>query len=314
MNQILSTGENNRKIKKEKKYNNPNKSELSTVIKVFAIILIIFSIFMIGSGAYALYKNDTNKKEEKLDIKPTISVENIEGENNTIILKVASKLGIENVTYNWNDEKEVTLNGNGGEYLEQKIKVPNGTNNFNIKALDTKGNETEFKKQYVVNSNINLEATENGKINIKYKGDTEVAYLTYRWDDGEEKKVEIKDLEFEYEIDVIAGRHTLTIVVVDINNNTETKVQETSGISIPEIEIALNENKTGYAIKVKDSIELKEIVITLDEDENKRFGQKLSGKEFKIELPFKKGENKIKVEVTNSDDQKAKKLMKNTVE
>ena len=313
MNQILATGESSRKVVNEKRnnYSNNNKSDLGTVIKVFAGILIIFAILLIGLGGYALYNGDF--EEEILDVKPTILVEN-SSEENTIIVKANSKIGIESLIYNWNDEKEVMLNGNSGEYVEQKVKIPNGTNNLNIRVIDIRGNETEFKKQYILNSNIELEATENGKINIKYKGETEIQYLTYRWDEENEEKVEIKDLEFEYDIDVIPGRHTLTVTVVDVNNESETKVQETSGISIPELNISYNEGKTGYKITAKDSIELKEIVITLVDNDNKRFGKKISGKEFNIELPFKKGDNRIKVEVINSDEQKVEKSIKHKVE
>ena len=319
MNQILATGENSRKVNKEKKPNyynnnkNNNKSDLSSVIKVFAIILLIFAIVVIGLGVYKVIRNKEEKNKEQENIKPSIIVENSE-EVNMLLLKATSRIGIENLIYNWNDEEEVTLNGNSGEYLEQKVKIPNGTNNLNVKVIDIRGNETEFKKQYVVNSKIELEPTNDGKVNIKYKGEREVSYLTYRWDEGEEEKVEIKDIEFEYGIDVIPGRHTLTVVVVDVDNNTETKVQETSGISIPEIIVSYNEEKTGYKIIAKDTIELKEIIITLVDDGNKRFGQKISGKEFSIELPFKPGENRMKVEVTNSDDQKSEKLIKHTVQ
>ena len=313
MNQILATGESSRKVVNEKRnnYSNNNKSDLGAVIKVFASILIIFAILLIGLGGYALYNGDF--EEEILDVKPTILVEN-SSEESTIIVKANSKIGIESLIYNWNDEKEVILNGNSGEYVEQKVKIPNGTNNLNIRVIDIRGNETEFKKQYILNSNIELEATENGKINIKYKGETEIQYLTYRWDEENEEKVEIKDLEFEYDIDVIPGRHTLTVTVVDVNNESETKVQETSGISIPELNISYNEGKTGYKITAKDSIELKEIVITLVDNDNKRFGKKISGKEFNIELPFKKGDNRIKVEVINSDEQKVEKSIKHKVE
>ncbi len=48
------------------------------------------------------------------------------------------------------------------------------------------------------------------------------------------------------------GKHTLTVVVVDVNNRTETKVQETNGVSIPTIDIKFNDDKTAYVINLKD--------------------------------------------------------------
>lgn len=321
MNQILSTGDNSKK-KKEKKTKNkkyqPNNysgqtSDIVSVARVFAISLIIFAIFVIGSASYGLYKSEENKSNVgtgTVQVKPTISVENVEGTQNTVLLKVTSNTGLEKVIYQWNDGQQVTLNGNGGKYIEQKIQVPNGTNNLSISAIDVLGNENIYTKQYKLNSKINLEATSEGKIKITYDGDVEVSYMTYRWDEEEETKVDINDTTIDYEIDTLSGRHTLTIVVVDINNTTETKVQETNGISIPKIDISLNDDETAYIIKVTDEIELKEVIITLDEDESKKYGQKLSGKEFRFEIALKEGDNKMKVEVTNSDDQKAEKMVK----
>ncbi len=64
-------------------------------------------------------------------------------------------------------------------------------------------------------------------------------------------------------------KHTLTVVVVDVNNRTETKVQKTNGVSIPTIDIKFNDDKTAYVINLKDDVELQEVVITLDEDDSK---------------------------------------------
>ena len=137
--------------------------------------------------------------------------------------------------------------------------------------------------------------------------------MTYRWDDQEEISVDVNDVRIDYEIDTLRGNHTLTVIVVDVDNNTETKVQEISGVSIPGIEITFNnEERTAYVVKVTDDVELKEVIITLDEDENKRYGQKISGKEFQFEIQLKEGDNKMKVEVYNSDGQKAEKMVKYT--
>lgn len=320
MNQILSTGDNSKK-RKEKKTKNQNyqpnnylgqSSGIVSVARVFAISLIIFAFFVIGSASYSLYKGEENKSNVggTVQVKPTISVENVEGTQNTVLLKVTSNTGLEKVIYQWNDGQQVTLNGNGGKYIEQKIQVPNGTNNLSISAIDVLGNENIYTKQYKLNSKINLEATSEGKIKITYDGDVEVSYMTYRWDEEEETRIDINDTTIDYEIDTLSGRHTLTIVVVDINNTTETKVQETNGISIPKIDIDFNDDYTAYIIKVTDEIELKEVIITLDEDETKKYGQKLSGKEFQFEIALKEGENKMKVEVTNSDEQKTTRMVK----
>lgn len=312
MNQILATKTDNKKRKKPRMPGKSVSSDIAKVTKVFAIGLIIFGGCVIGTGSYALYKEKetTNKTTINEMSKPVISVEAIEGDESTILLKTTSNIGIETVVYQWNDGKKTTLTGNGGKYLEQKVQIPSGSNVLNITVVDSQNQESTYSKKYELNSNIKLEAIGNGKIKIEYEGETEISYLTYRWDDQDENKIDINSKTINQEIDTLNGKHTLTIIVVDVNNHTETKVQQTNGVSIPTIDIRFNEDKTSYIINVKDDVELKEVIITLDEDDTKKYGQKINGKEFQFEIALKEGsDNKMKVQVTNSDDQTAEKAV-----
>ena len=312
MNQILATKTDNKKRKKPKMPGKSVSSDIAKVTKVFAIGLIIFGGCVIGTGSYSLYKEkETNYKTTINEMsKPVISVEAIEGDESTILLKTTSNIGIETVVYQWNDGKKTTLTGNGGKYLEQKVQIPSGSNVLNITVVDSQNQESTYSKKYELNSNIKLEAIGNGKIKIEYAGETEISYLTYRWDDQDENKIDINSKTINQEIDTLNGKHTLTIIVVDVNNHTETKVQQTNGVSIPTIDIRFNEDKTSYIINVKDDVELKEVIITLDEDDSKKYGQKINGKEFQFEIALKEGsDNKMKVQVTNSDDQTAEKAV-----
>ena len=315
MNQILSTVPQPKKGGKMKKNKASIKvsSDSKKVTRVFAIILLLFGIFIIGSGSYALYKGESTKNEQIATLnKPVISVESVDETGSTILLKVTSEIGIDKVVYQWNDANTTTLSANGSKYFEQKIQVPNGTNNLNINVTDIQGQEGTYSKKYEVNSNIMLEATDEGKIRITYEGTAEISYLTYRWDDQEEQRIDINDTIIDTQIDTLSGKHTLTVIAVDVNNNTETKVQQINGVSIPVIDISFNSDYTSYVIKVTDEVELSEVIVTLDEDESKKYGQKLSGKEFQFEIPLKEGDNKMKVEVYNSDDQKAQRMVKFT--
>ena len=264
-----------------------------------------------------LYINPEQTGEEIEMVNPVISLEEVAGDETTLLLSVTSNIGINKVIYQWNDGKQTTLSGNSSAYLEQKIQIPSGSNVLKITAIDIQNNESTYTKKYELDSNIMLEATETGKIKISYEGETEIAYMTYRWDDGEEKTIDIDANTINEEIETLSGRHTLTIVVVDINNHTETKIQETNGVSIPKIDIQANnqviQEATAYVVTVTDDIELQEVIVTLNEDESKKYGQKISGKEFKFEIPLQNGsENKMKVEVTNSDNQKAEMKVKFT--
>ncbi len=311
MNQILETSSDNKKKKRRRKAGMPRATGPSDIIRVvqfFAIGLICFGVFMIGSASYGIYResNEKSKNVQPVDMsKPKISVEQIDSDSTTILLKVTSNIGIDKLVYRWNDGKTTTLSGNGGKYLEQKVQIPRGSNVLNISVTDIQKQESTYSKKYELNSKIELNATNDGKIQISYQGDKEISYITYRWDDQDEKTIEIHNNVVDEKIDILNGRHTLTVVVVDVDNRTETKFQETNGVAIPDIEISFkDEDRTAYVIKVTDDVELQEVIITLNDDENQRFGQKLTGKEFQFEIPLQEdSDNKMKVQVTNSDDQ-----------
>ena len=294
MNQILPTQKVDNKKKK-----NSTPASISSVIRIFSIALIFFAIFLISTGSYAIYKNqsDLNKAIKK----PTITLEN-ETEN-TILLKVISENNIDTVKYYWNGQEETIINGEGKKYIEQRIDIKTGSNVLTVVATDINGGETSYSNQYTLNSNINIEALDNGKIKITSESDKLISYMTYRWDEEQETTIDINNTVVEQEIDVRPGIHTLTVILVDEENNTETKVQEINGVSTPQIDISFNEDYTKYVIKLTDEIGLQEVVITLNEDENQRFGQKLSGTEFEFEIPLYEGsDNKMQVTVTNSSN------------
>lgn len=53
-----------------------------------------------------------------------------------------------------------------------------------------------------------------------------MAYITYRWDDGDEEKIEPTEnslAQIETEIDIPKGQHTITVVAVNKKNLTQKK-------------------------------------------------------------------------------------------
>lgn len=296
MNQILSTSAPGGK---GKKHTSSEPADVKKVIRVFSIILLIFAIFIIGTSSYAMYQSSQAKANIKPN--PTITVETLE-DDTIVSLKVVSEFNIDTITYGWNDGQKTTIRGNGRKYVEEKINIPTGSNLLNIYVTDVNGGENTFSNTYDLESKIKLEALDTGNIKITYQGETQISYMTYRWDDEDEETIDINNTSIEKEIEARKGTHTLTIVVVDVNNKTETKVQEIKGVSKPTIKIGLNNDKTKYIISLSDEIGLKEVIIVLNEDENNKFGQKLTEKEFQLEIPLQTGsDNKLKVIVTNSD-------------
>ena len=297
MNQILSTN-----IPRDDRNNKHNNGPASTksILKFFGIAICIFGVLLIGAGGYMIYESKIQQSQE---LEPTISIENIN--TNTIMLKITNQKVISQIKYSWNDEEEKTVNGNNGKYLEQKITVPSGTNTLHVLIIDEDGKEITYEKQYEVKSNINFEVSGN-KIKITYNGEAGISYLTYRWDDEEEQRIDINDTIVNEEIDAIRGLHTLTVVMVDEDNNMEQKQQKINGVSKPKVSVKADDSKEHFVIDVSDEEVLSKIVIRLDEDSEQEYEVNLEGMDLKEAtyvvpdpIRLKDGENIIEVIVYN---------------
>ncbi len=300
MNQILSTSmPMDNKKKKEKKVNT-NPVAIKSILKFFAIAMLIFGIFTIGTGAYAVFKNQSDQQEQNLE--PSISIEDKDEE--TILLKVIHKKNIAKLEYRWNDEESTVVNGNNGKYIEKQIKVPSGKNTLHVLVVDEDGKEIPYEKQYERESKINFEVSGN-KIKITYEGDKKVSYMTYRWDEEEEKTIQINDTKIEQEIDAIKGLHTLTVIVVDEDNNTDTKVQKINGVSKPKITVAVDDAKQHFVIKASDDEKITTIVFRLNQDDNQYYTLNIADMNYNeiqyiLPMELQSGENTIEVTIKNA--------------
>ena len=232
MNQILSVDNFN----KEKKTKNRSRGpiEINTILKFFSIAILVFGVFMIGSGSYSVYENG---KMGKLPTKPTIYVEDTSATE--IMLQVTSEQNLSKVTYRWNDEEETEIPANGQKKVNQKIEIPTGENTLNVYAIDVSGQEiTYHSTPYTIQGDIDIIIEkEDPNVKITANGKEQLSYMTYRWDEEEETRIDIDGMQVEQLIDVPEGQHTLTIVVVDINNKTERKVQDVVGSKKPKLEV-----------------------------------------------------------------------------
>lgn len=297
MNQILSTNmpnDNGRNYKKQ----NKNPIATNKILKVFAIFLIIFGVFIVGTGSYVIYKNQSKQNQET--VKPTISLEN--QTDTTVLLKVVGQQkNISQVEYGWNDEEKQSIQGNNGKYVEKEINIPSGKNTLNIIVTDEDGEQVTYQRDYERESNINIEVADS-KIKITYESEKTISYMTYRWDEEDETTVEINDTKIEQEIDALKGTHILTVVVVDEDNNTDTKQQTIKGVSKPKVIIDIDDSKEHYTLSTSDEIGLQQIDIRLNQDDNQKYFIKINGdKEFNCILPMElqSGDNIIEVTVYN---------------
>lgn len=298
MNQILSVEDTKKKNKKSKKQKMPRNSgpvAIESILKFFAIAILIFGIFMIGSGSYSMY---TNSQEETANVKPTIQVEESETE---ITLRVSHSRALSKVTYKWNNDEEVELQASGKREVSQTIEIPTGENTLTIYAQDENGQETTYQKSYTLEGDITIDfALDGNNIKVTASGKNELSYMTYRWDEEEETRVDINNTQIEQSIEIPMGQHTLTVIVVDVNNTTETKEQEVKGVTKPNLEIT-TDGSDNFIIKVSDNEGLKRLEFTVNDTD--KYKLELEGRtELEYQWPIEEGENILDVTVYNQSD------------
>ena len=298
MNQILSvedTKKKNKKSKKEKMPRNSGPVTIESILKFFSVAILIFGIFMIGSGSYSMY---TNSQEDTANVKPTIQVEESETE---ITLRVSHSKALSKVTYKWNNDQETEIQTNGRREVSQVIEIPTGDNTLTIYAQDENGQETTYQKAYSLEGDITIDfALDGNNIKVTANGKNELSYLTYRWDEEEETRVDINNTQIEQSIEITMGQHTLTVIVVDINNTTQTKTQEVRGVKKPNLEVT-TDGSSNFIIRVSDEGGLKRLEFTVNDTD--KYKLELSGRtELEYQWPIQDGENILDVTVYNEDD------------
>jgi len=303
LNQILSTENNSKGKGKKSKIRNRGPIEISQILKFFSIAILIFGVFMIGSGSYSMYKESTKKAE---NTKPVIYVEQTaEAE---VSLKVAHDKALAKIIYGWNEEEKTEVPCNGKKEMETKIQMPIGTNTLIIQASDVNGQEIEYKKVYTIEGNININVEPQGNnLKISAEGKNQLLYMTYRWDQEEETKIDINDNQIEEVIEIPKGLHTLTIIVVDENNETETKEQEVNGVTKPKLKVT-TDGSNNFIIKASDEQGLTRVEFIINETEKyrldltKAYESVEERKEFEYSYPLHDGENKLEVTIYNESN------------
>lgn len=295
MNQILATSNSTAKNSKTKRNGGP--ADIKTIVRVFAIAMIVFGVFMIGTGSYAIYKDNEASNSEIT--KPVIT-ESLNEDSTAVILTVTHDKAIDRIEYSWNDNEVQTITGNGRKYIEQEIEIPGGTNTLNVRAIDTQGQEISTQRQFTAEEIINL-AVSGSKLKITAENETEIAYMTYRWDDEEEQRVDINATTVDYEIDIPMGEHDLTVILVDVNNETITKEQKVKGVTKPAIDIDTDDAGEYYLITITDETGLERVELNFRGEERTITVE--DGKtELKYKLQLNEGdENRLEITAYNVD-------------
>ena len=276
MNQILFTQDKR----------NSNSQDTKKIVLFFSVSLIIFGFILFGQGVYGIVKKDSTQVN-KDDETTTISLQ--QNNSGEVIINVNSQTIISELIYYWNSEASQTISGNGNTTMQQIITMPAGQNTLTVKTIDVNGKqktETQTFKLDVDKPNISLSVIGN-KIKIAVDSKADLAYITYKWNNEQEKKMDMTTFEdktkFETEIEIQKGKNTLMITAVDIYENKSEKSQEINGISKPVIEPTINEPYITFTV-------------TSEEDDIKTIEFFYNGKNYKItEDAIKKSQNAKKV-------------------
>lgn len=232
MNQILSTEMN------KSKNTNSNVIDIKKIVIFFAIVIIIFGIVLAVKGIITTVNNSKNNIKVE-QTAPEVEMEQIEDE---IKLKVNHDKPITQITYNWNDGQEITINGNNRTSITQTIALPDGTNKLTVKVTDEIQSVATIEKTFTkVEAEISLSfALVENKIKITATDTKEIAYLTYKWNNEETKKVELEEKAenkklLEVELEIPEGINTLTVIATNKSGQTKQKEQKIEGIASPKI-------------------------------------------------------------------------------
>lgn len=304
MNQILdynpiSNGENR---------GNKGNGGTDKIVKVFAILLIFFAICLIGIGIYNKIQNSSNKNPDQ--VAQTKANINTSVDGTTLTISVSHDKKLTKLIYNWNTTSEKNIAIETGNVFETTIEIPSGNNTLNMQVIDENGVKTEYSESIsseegldIIKPTIKYEITEDKKIKITAKDETEIDFITYRWNDEEEHKVEANE-EGQFQIveviEIKKGENNLTIVAVDKSNNTDSLQQVFTGLMQPNIQVVLSEDKSKLVVTSTHENGISKIEYTLND---KPFAAELSDnpKEVQFEQPLDEGNNIIMLTVTSVD-------------
>ena len=256
MNQILITGEEKVKVKKEKKV-----LPIKVIVSFFAICIMILGICMISGGVYA--KDKINDVVEA-NAKPQVDI-NRNDDNNTVEINIKHIRGIKQISYRWNDEEENVIDGKNQKNISETIDLIGGQNTLTVTITEENGQSVTYEKQYKVGNIpvIKLEAVSNG-VQLNSTSETKIDYIVYNWDDGEEQKIEVGNTSYEGIINAPKGKHILKIRVVDVNQMEAKKEQEVVGDTEPTATVKPQyvDGKVAFVIDAEDDENITTVEIT----------------------------------------------------
>lgn len=288
MNQILYVGKDNKSV-------NINK-----VIRFFAIFIILFAICLIANGSYGMYQTAQYSSAENI---PTVYMDRVSDE---VILRVEDNIPISELIYSWNKGEKTILLPNS-KIVEERIPLLNENCVLNIQVVDKRGKKTDFKQEWNIEGldiqkpTIEVQTDERQQTIIIYaKDETEMSYITYKWNDEEPKKVYVSrtnKLEIQKQIDMQIGENVLEIEAVDSSGNTAKENKKIIISSAPKIKLTKNDDK--LHIVIEDEIGLQSVEVNVNGKIYK--GEDINKNLLKLKITLSRGNNVISIKAVNKN-------------
>ena len=296
MNQILY---------EQKEKRRGNTIEINKIVLFFSIAVIVFGLIMLGEGVYGYYKNS----EMRAIIENTTPTVGLDREGQQLKISISHIRGLQSVTYNWNNDEDTAMeiDVTGKQSIIQRIELPAGENEFNITAIDINGKTTNISKEFYMETGRDITKPE---INVSYSGsklkitatdEQALSYLTYRWNEDEETRVEPNEENngiIELDVGILRGKNTITIIAVDSSNNTSSKEATFEGRTVPKVQawydgVNLNILATHEVGVEKVEYTLNGQTHTVDSPQ---------GPEMLVLIPLEPGYNRITVVAYSAED------------
>ncbi len=285
---------------------NNSPTDIKKIIRFFSITILVFGLALIGFGIFGIVQWVQSTKPVALT-KPKIVATAID---NNVKIEVTHDKSIDKLIYSWNGGPEETVVGRG-RTIDYLIEMPAGENELTVEAIDTMGEKAVFTGKYAFHQGVDIQTPKlevtaieaQNIIHVRAEDETEIAYITYRWNNDEEVKIDTVDesktiIDTNIPLPERAGEYELTVVAVDKNNNIETKVSSIKGLKQPEI---LKPTQYGekLTITVTDEVGLDYVIIRINDKAYKWKSDTDDKTSFVSTLTLEEGENKVIIDAKN---------------
>lgn len=299
MNQILTIENKN---KKNKSRGSTGPIEIKSIVRFFAIAIIVFALCIISHSSYAIYRESRGHNTDDL---ASISLSRV---NDTLIVNVQSQNIIDKFKYHWNGATETSIEI-GSNNTTQEITLPSENDILTIVLEDETGRAVTYTKEIIlsgvdiVKPTIEIEKGQGNSVIITATDETQIDYMTYKIDDGEEIRIDKnneEDTSIEYAVtDIQRGEHTIFVTAVDssgnIENNQESVIVSSDRPTINSLSIDRDTDK--IIIDVSDVDGIQSIEVNLNGAVYRM--DNVNRQQAKFSLDLVDGTNTISIVVTN---------------